>query len=127
MTTQKPKIEEINIKDLVLTILKKWYIFVIIGICAISIAFYSILTTPPTYSTEGTIIMPSKNDALSAAMKQFSLASFLFNAEKSVDDEMIILKSKNISQCFFHISKLFVIFVLCHSQVSGTVPRPDHL
>jgi capsular exopolysaccharide synthesis family protein len=98
MTTQKPKIEEINIKDLVLTIFKKWYIFVIIGICAISIAFYSILTTPPTYSTEGTIIMPSKNDALSAAMKQFSLASFLFNAEKSVDDEMIILKSKNISQ-----------------------------
>lgn len=99
MANQKqPAIEELDFKELALTILRKWYIFVIIGIFALIGAIYSILSTAPQYSTEGTIIIQQKDDALSVAMKQFSLASFLFNSDKKVDDEIIILRSKNISQ-----------------------------
>jgi capsular exopolysaccharide synthesis family protein len=99
MANQKhPAIEELDFKELALSILRKWYIFVIIGIFAFIGAIYSILSTAPLYSTEGTIIIQQKDDALSVAMKQFSLASFLFNSNKKVDDETIILRSKNISQ-----------------------------
>ena len=81
MTNSKhPAIEELDFKELALAILRKWYIFVIIGIFALLGAIYSILSTAPQYSTEGTIIIQPKDDALSVAMKQFSLASFLFNS-----------------------------------------------
>ena len=99
MTNRKQStIEEIDLQELVIAILRKWYIFVITGILALSWALYSIRSTAPSYLTEGIIIIQEKDDALSVAMQQFSLASFLFNSEKKVDDEIIILKSKNISQ-----------------------------
>lgn len=106
--SKHPAIEELDFKELALAILRKWYIFVIIGIFALLGAIYSILSTAPQYSTEGTIIIQPKDDALSVAMKQFSLASFLFNSQKKVDDEIIILRSKNISQQMVEILDLQV-------------------
>ena len=92
-------IEEIDIKELIIKILKKWYVFVIVGIFCIALAIYHIFSTPPTFTTNGVVLIRS-NNALDQSMlgDEFSMASDLMNMGKLVDDEMIVLKSKTITK-----------------------------
>ncbi len=96
--TQNTAIEEIDIKELIIKILKKWYIFVIIGIFCLTFAIYKILSTPPQFSTTGTILVRSEGSHFGNSMlgDEFSMASELMNMGKLVDDEMIVLQSKTI-------------------------------
>ena len=107
MTPNKQiSIEEIDFKKVLIRILKKWYIFAIVGIIAIAFSTYKILSTSPTYLTEASIIIPTQDDALASTMKQFSLASHLLSSKKEVNDEIVILKSKNILQDLIEILDL---------------------
>ena len=96
---QNTAIEEIDIKELIIKILKKWYVFVIAGILCLALAIYYIFSTPPTFTTNGTVLIRSNNN-VGASMwgEEFSMASDLLNAGKLVDDEMIVLKSKAITK-----------------------------
>ena len=107
MTPNKQiSIEEIDFKKVLIRILKKWYVFAIVGIIAISFAIYKILSSSPKYLTEASIIIPTQDDALASTMKQFSLASHLLSSKKEVNDEIVILKSKNILQDLIEILDL---------------------
>ncbi len=94
---QNTAIEEIDVKELIFKILRKWYVFIITGVLCLAFAIYYIFSTPPEYSTTGTLLIRSDNK-LGASMMgdEFSMASDLMNVGKVVDDEMIILKSKTI-------------------------------
>ena len=89
-------IEEIDIKELIISILQKWYIFVIVGVISLIIAIYVILSSAPKYSTEGTILIRAQKDVMSMASSEFSMASDIFGGNKDVQDEIIILQSKAI-------------------------------
>ena len=89
MTPNKQiSIEEIDFKKVLIRILKKWYVFAIVGIIAISFTIYKILSSSPKYLTEASIIIPTQDDALASTMKQFSLASHLLSSKKEVNDEL---------------------------------------
>ena len=96
--TQNTATEEIDIKELIIKILKKWYIFVIVGIFCLAFAIYKMFSTPPQYSTTGTVLIRSESGGFGGSMlgDEFSMASELMNMGKLVDDEMIILQSKTI-------------------------------
>ncbi len=98
--------EEIDLKKVLIRILKKWYVFAIVGIIALTFAIYNIVSTSPKYLTEASIIIPTQDDALASTMKQFSLASHLLSSKKEVNDEIVILKSKNILQNLIEILNL---------------------
>lgn len=96
---QNTAIEEIDIKELIIKILKKWYVFVIAGVLCLALAIYYIFSTPPTFSTNGTVLIRSNNNVDASMLgEEFSMASDLLNAGKLVDDEMIVLKSKAITK-----------------------------
>ena len=96
---QNTAIEEIDIKELIIKILKKWYVFVIAGILCLALAIYYIFSTPPTFTTNGTVLIRSNNNVGASMLgEEFSMASDLLNAGKLVDDEMIVLKSKAITK-----------------------------
>ena len=96
---QNTAIEEIDIKELIIKILKKWYVFVIAGILCLALAIYYIFSTPPTFTTNGTVLIRSNNNVGASMLgEEFSMASDLLNTGKLVDDEMIVLKSKAITK-----------------------------
>ena len=92
------QIEEIDLKEIFFTLLKKWYIFVIIGVLCMSFAVYYIFSTPPQYRTVGTILVQSKkgNNSLGALTGNMPFASDFLDMGNAVHDEIIILQSKNI-------------------------------
>lgn len=94
-TTNK-QIEEIDIKELIIKILHKWYVFVIAGIFCLSFAIYYIFSTPPQFSTSGTVLIRSDKANISSLGEDFSMMSDVLNANKLVDDEIIVFKSKTI-------------------------------
>jgi capsular exopolysaccharide synthesis family protein len=96
---QNQPIEEIDIKELIIKILKKWYVFVIVGILSLTFAIYHIFSTPPTFTTSGTVLIRSNNNLEPSILgDEFSMASDIMNIGKDVNDEMIVLKSKNITK-----------------------------
>ena len=70
----------------------------LIDIAVVAFAIYKILSTPPQFSTTGTILVRSEGSHFGNSMlgDEFSMASELMNMGKLVDDEMIVLQSKTI-------------------------------
>ena len=96
---QNQPIEEIDIKELIIKILKKWYVFVIAGILCLAFAIYHIFSTPPTVTTSGVVLIRSNNNLDPSILgDEFSMASDIMNIGKDVNDEIIILKSKTITK-----------------------------
>ena len=96
-STQNLNIEEINLTESLLFILKKWYVFVILGILFITFAIYKILSTPPQFKTTGTILIrPEQKIPNIMEGLNMNFAADFFNVGTSTDDEMVIFKSKTI-------------------------------
>ena len=68
-------IEEIDLLELAIKILKKWYIFVIFGVLFVAIAIYHVFSTPSTYLTSGTVLIRSEKGIPSIMGIDASLAS----------------------------------------------------
>ena len=91
-------IEEIDLLELVIKILKKWYIFVIFGVLFVAIAVYHVFSTPSTYLTSGTVLIRSEKGIPSIMGIDASLASnFLdLGIGSDVDNEKLIFQSKTL-------------------------------
>lgn len=91
-------IEEIDLKEIFFTLLKKWYVFFITGVLCIAFAVYYILSTPSQYNTVGTILVQSEksNNSLGALTGSMPFATDFLDMGNAVHDEIIILQSKNI-------------------------------
>ena len=91
-------IEEIDLLELAIKILKKWYIFVIFGVLFVAIAIYHVFSTPSTYSTSGTVLIRSEKGIPSIMGIDASLASnFLdLGISSDVDNEKLIFQSKTL-------------------------------
>lgn len=89
-------IDEIDIKELVLRLLNKWYVFVMAGVVCVAMAVLYLLRTPSEFTTEGTLLIRSETKGLGGSMAGaagLSMAADMFNISKAVDDELVILKS----------------------------------
>lgn len=95
---QSSTIEEIDIKALLLTLLKNWYVFVIAGFVCLSVAVFYLLSTPPEYATNATILVRSEGKGLggSLAGAAAGIAGDMFSISKAVDDEIVIAKSNTL-------------------------------
>lgn len=90
-------IEDIDIKELLLKLIRKWYVLVITGIICLSFALYYIFSTPPQYATKGTILVRSENNGLGKlASSDMNIAADMFKIAKAVDDELIVIHSNTI-------------------------------
>lgn len=91
-------IDEIDIKELLVRLLEKWYVFVIAGVICLTLAVLYLLRTPAQYSTEGTLLIRSETNGLGsmASSNGMAIAADMFNINKAVDDELMILKSNTI-------------------------------
>ena len=91
-------IEEIDLFELAIKIIKKWYIFAIFGVIFIIIAIYHVFSTPSTYSTSGTVLIRSEKGIPSIMGIDASLASnFLdLGIGSDVDNEKLIFQSKTL-------------------------------
>lgn len=94
-TKPNTTIEEIDLIDLAIKILRKWYIFVILGILFVAIAIYYAFSTPSQYKTTGTVLIRAEQ-GMSALGIDASLASDFLDIGTAVDDEKIIFQSKTI-------------------------------
>ena len=92
------QIEEIDLKEIFFTLLKKWYVFIITGFLCITFAVYYIFSTPPQYKTIGTVLVQSEksNNSLGALSGSMPFATDFLDMGNAVHDEIIILQSKNI-------------------------------
>lgn len=88
--------EEIDLIDLAITILKKWYIFVIFGFFCLSIAVYHVFSTPSEYRTTGTVLIRGDQAITSFMGLDASFAADFLNIGTAVDNEKIIFQSKTI-------------------------------
>lgn len=94
-TKNNTNIEEIDLIALALKILKKWYVFVILGVLFIAFAIYHVFSTPSQYKTTGTVLIRAEQ-GMSALGIDASLASDFLDIGTAVDDEKIIFQSKTI-------------------------------
>lgn len=93
--TPNATIEEIDLKEVIIKILKKWYIFVIFGFFFIAFAIYHVFSTPSQYKTTGTVLIRAEQ-GMSALGIDASFASDFLDIGTAVDDEKIIFQSKTI-------------------------------
>ena len=93
--TPNATIEEIDLKEIIIKILKKWYIFVIFGFFFIAFAIYHVFSTPSQYKTTGTVLIRAEQ-GMSALGIDASFASDFLDIGTAVDDEKIIFQSKTI-------------------------------
>ena len=91
-------IEEIDLLELAIKILKKWYVFVIFGVIFVAIAIYHVFSTPSTYSTSGTVLIRSEKSISNIMGIDASLASnFLdLGISSDVNNEKLIFQSKTL-------------------------------
>ena len=90
--------EEINIREIALRMWRKWYIFVIAVVLCLSVAVLYILRTPKQYSTQGTLLIRSETKGLGglASMTGMSITTDMFDINKAVNDELVILQSNSL-------------------------------
>ncbi len=92
-------IDEIDVVELLLQLLRKWYVFVIFGFICVLLAIIAILRTTPEYYTESSVLIKQENN-MANGFANFEIAgissSDLLGASKAIEDELIIFKSKNI-------------------------------
>ncbi len=92
-------IDEIDVVELFLQLLRKWYVFVISGVICIILGIIFILRTPSKYYTESSVLIKEGKN-LSSGFGNIEIGGIssdnLLNTTKTVDDELIVFKSKNI-------------------------------
>ncbi len=100
MSNNKPNnnIEEIDLLELAIKLLKKWYVFVIFGVLFVAFAIYYVFSTPSTYSTSGTILIRTEQRIPNIIGIDASLASnFLdLGISSDVNNEKLIFQSKTL-------------------------------
>ena len=91
-------IEEIDLLELAVKLLKKWYVFVAFGVVFVAIAIYYVFSTPSTYSTSGTVLIRSEQGLPNIMGIDASLASnFLdLGISSDVNNEKLIFQSKTL-------------------------------
>lgn len=95
-TRQENNIDEIDIRELLMKMLRKWYVFVAAFIVCVSLAVLYIIITPSEYSTTSSMLVRSDNTMGFLSSSLSGPASSLLDQAKAVDDEMEIMRSKTI-------------------------------
>ena len=100
ITTQEPnrmdEIEEaINIQDLLLLCLGKWYWFAISVVVTLGIAIIYLLVTPPVYTRQASLLIKetSKGQSLSNEVGAAFSDMGIFQSNTNVNNELIALQS----------------------------------
>ncbi len=93
---QDNNIDEIDLRELLMKMLRKWYVFVIAFAVCVSLAVIYIIVKQPEYSTSASLLVRTDNTMGFLSSSISGPASSLFDAGKAVDDEMEILRSKTI-------------------------------
>ena len=90
--------DKVALKALLSEYLRHWYIFVFAVAVCTAIAFFKIRYTVPKYYVGGTILIKTPEDASGLLVNPAVGGMEMFKKEKSVDDEIIILKSKSLME-----------------------------
>lgn len=90
-------IEQKDIKGILRKYVKYWYLFAICGLIGLGIAMVYLRYTTPMYMASATMLFKDdKGGGLSETSAFSDLA--LLNASKSIDDEVLVLKSRTLME-----------------------------
>lgn len=86
----------INLREIVIKYLRKWYWFVISVFVCFLIAFLYIKITMPTYQVQSTILLRQDNSNMGFSEMAILESMGMGGTSKEVEDEIQVLKSKTI-------------------------------
>nr|WP_305069794.1 Wzz/FepE/Etk N-terminal domain-containing protein [Flavobacterium covae] len=94
---QEENISEINIKEILNKFLRNWYWFVVLVILSLSLAKVYLRYTTSIYKASTTILIKDKESGgLASELSALEDISGFGGAKNKIDDEIEILKSRNI-------------------------------
>src|SRR5687768_641305 len=90
----------VDVKQLLLTYLRYWYLFVIgLAIC-IGLAYFYLITTSPQYRVSSTILL--KNEENQTGLRNQEPGELnLFSTKQNIDNELEVLNSKSLMHRVF--------------------------
>ena len=86
----------INLREIVIKYLRKWYWFVISAFVCFLIAFLYIKITIPTYQVQSTILLRQDESNMGFSEMAILESMGMGGTSKEVEDEIQVLKSKTI-------------------------------
>jgi tyrosine-protein kinase Etk/Wzc len=91
------KEQEINLKKIIYKVIGNWYFFVISLFVTLSIAFFVTKHTKSTYKINSSILIKDKENAMVGGVESIiEELGFRRSRRKSVENEMVILKSYDL-------------------------------
>src|SRR3989337_2526343 len=101
--------ENVDIKQLLASYFKYWYLFIISFIICLGLAFVYVYMATPQYRVISTILL--KNEESQSNSKGSELGELnLFNTKQSIDNELEVLSSKSLMQRTFQELSLAVTY-----------------
>jgi capsular exopolysaccharide synthesis family protein len=104
-----PADENVDIKQLLASYFKYWYLFIISFIICIGLAFVYVYMATPQFRVTSTILL--KNEESQTNSKSSELGELnLFSTKQSIDNELEVLSSKSLMQRVFQELSLAVTY-----------------
>jgi capsular exopolysaccharide synthesis family protein len=104
-----PGDENVDIKQLLASYFKYWYLFIISFIICIGLAFVYVYMATPQFRVTSTILL--KNEESQTNSKSSELGELnLFSTKQSIDNELEVLSSKSLMQRVFQELSLAVTY-----------------
>ena len=105
------KLDQKDIKDIIRRYLKFWYLFVLGGGLALAAAFGYLRWATPMYSGSTTLLFKSEKSGGLSETAAFSDLDLL-NANKNIDNEIFVLKSKTLMEKVVTNLRLDITYVI---------------
>jgi capsular exopolysaccharide synthesis family protein len=94
-TTQTTQQDSINVQDILYLCLAKWYWFVVSLVICLGVATYYLLSTPPVYTREASILI--KDDTKGSSVSPSAIADLgMFTTVSNVANEMGTMRSPDL-------------------------------
>ena len=104
-----PADENVDIKQLLASYFKYWYLFIISFIICIGLAFVYVYLATPQYRVISTILLKNEESQTNSRSSELGELN-LFSTKQSIDNELEVLSSKSLMQRVFQELSLAVTY-----------------
>lgn len=95
---RNPNNETVNLREIIIKYIRKWYWFVISFFICFLIAFLYLKITVPDYDVKTTILLRQDQTNIRSSETAILESMGMLNTSKEVEDEILVLKSKTLMQ-----------------------------
>lgn len=85
--------DNINIKQLIIKILERWYLFILFPVAIVALAYLYILVTPRTYQASSLLLIKDEKEGTSINQESLFADFGFFSNQRNLENEQYFLKS----------------------------------